>query len=321
MLKLSADAKGTTDWPKCERAEVVAVLEVQGLAKRFGSTLALAGCTFTATPKRLTGLLGPNGAGKTTIMRSLLGLVVPDRGTVSWQGAAITERTWHRFGYMPEERGLYPTMTVGEQISYFARLSGLSRAAAEQRTGAVIHQVGLDELASRRVEQLSHGNQQRVQLAVALVHEPELLILDEPFAGLDPLGVSALGDLLLAAADDGATVLFSSHQLDLVQHLCQDIVTIDHGRVVLAGSLERLQAEAPSRHVDVVFSQPPARDWCAGLCGARVSGGDDRHVRVAVSGSSDPAAVLRAAQAAGPLLSFSFQPPSLEEMFLEAIGQ
>lgn len=297
------------------------MLEVQGLTKRFGATLALAGCTFTAAPKRLTGLLGPNGAGKTTIMRSLLGLVVPDRGTLRWHGVPVTEQTWHRFGYMPEERGLYPAMVVSEQIGYFARLSGMSRAAAQERTHAVIHQVGLEAMAGRRVEQLSHGNQQRVQLAVALVHEPELLILDEPFAGLDPLGVSALGDLLLAAADGGATVLFSSHQLDLVQHLCQDIVTIDHGTVVMAGSLERLQAQTSSRHIDVVFTKPPAPDWCADLPGTHVTGAGNSHVRLAVSGQADPAAVLLAAQAAGPLLSFTFQPPSLEEMFLEAIGQ
>lgn len=296
------------------------MLEVSELTKHFGNTQALTRCTFTAAPKRLTGLLGPNGAGKTTIMRSLLGLVVPDSGTLSWHGAPITEQISRRFGYMPEERGLYPAMAVREQISYFARLAGLSKAVAQDRAQAVIDQVGLAEMASRRVEQLSHGNQQRVQLAVALVHEPELLILDEPFAGLDPLGVSALADLLLAAADGGATVLFSSHQLDLVQHLCQDIVTIDHGRVVLAGSLERLQAEASSRHADVVFARPPTPGWWADLGSAHVSGADDRHVRLAVSGESDPAAVLRAAQAAGPLLSFTFQPPSLEEMFLEAIG-
>ena len=297
------------------------MLEVQGLTKRFGSTVALAGCTFMAAPKRLTGLLGPNGAGKTTIMRSLLGLVVPDRGTLSWRGAPVTEQTWHRFGYMPEERGLYPAMVVREQISYFARLSGMSRAAAQERTKEVIHRAGLEEMAGLRVEQLSHGNQQRVQLAVALVHEPELLILDEPFAGLDPLGVSALGHLLLAAADGGATVLFSSHQLDLVQHLCQDIVTIDHGAVVMAGSLERLQARTSSRYIDVVFAQPPVPDWYADLRGARASGVDDRHVRLAVSSESDPAAVLHAAQGAGTLLSFTFQPPSLEQMFLEAIKQ
>lgn len=296
------------------------MLDVRGLSKRFGDVQALDGCTFAAAPKRLTGLLGPNGAGKTTIMRSLLGLVEPDQGTLSWRGAPITEQTWHRFGYMPEDRGLYPAMAVKEQISYFARLSGMSRPAAQQRTQSVIDRVGLGELADRRVEQLSHGNQQRVQLAVALVHDPELLILDEPFAGLDPLAVSALGDLLRAAADDGATVLFSSHQLDLVQHLCQDIVTIDHGGVVLAGALEQLQAAADGRHIDVVFAQPPTPGWCSALPGARVASADDCHTRLAVTRGSDPGAVLKTAQAAGLVLSFTYQPPSLEAMFREAIA-
>lgn len=295
------------------------MLEVEGLSKAFGSTRALDGCTFAATPKRLTGLLGPNGAGKTTIMRSLVGLVELDAGQLRWHGAPVTEQTWHRFGYMPEERGLYPAMAVTEQIIHFGRLSGLTRAAARQAAQAVIGRLGLGELAGRRVEQLSHGNQQRVQLAVALVHQPELLILDEPFAGLDPLGVSSLGDLLRELADDGATVLFSSHQLDLVQHLCQDIITIDHGKVVLAGSLELLQAAAAERHIDIVFAQPPAARWHAHLPGVSISAADDRHVRLAVTTESDPGGVIRAAQAAGPLLRFDFEPPSLEEMFTKAV--
>lgn len=295
------------------------MLEVEGLSKIFGTTQALDGCTFTATPKRLTGLLGPNGAGKTTIMRSLVGLVEPDRGQLRWHRTPITEQTWHRFGYMPEERGLYPAMAVTEQIIHFGRLSGLTRAAARREAQAVIGRLGLTELAGRRVEQLSHGNQQRVQLAVALVHQPELLILDEPFAGLDPLGVSSFGDLLRELADDGAAVLFSSHQLDLVQHLCQDIVTIDHGKVVLAGSLEGLQAAATGRHIDVVFAQPPPARWYADLQGVSVAAADDRHVRLIVDSDSDPGYVLRAAQAAGSLLRFDFEPPSLEEMFRKAV--
>ena len=297
----------------------MAVLEVVGVTKSFGRVRALDRCTFRAAPKRLAGLLGPNGAGKTTVMRCLLGLVEPDEGRLRWRGAPITERAWRRFGYMPEERGLYPAMAVREQIIYFGRLSGLSRPAARRAARAVIDRVGLGELADRRVEQLSHGNQQRVQLAVALVHQPELLILDEPFAGLDPLGVTSLGDLLRALADDGATVLFSSHQLDLVQDLCQDVITMDHGRVVLAGSLEQLQAAAPRRHIDVVFGRPPAAGWHAGLAGITLVTADDLHVRLAASDAADPAAVLRSAQAAGALLRFGFEPPSLAEMFREAV--
>jgi len=299
---------------------VITVLEVDGLTKSFGSTRALDGCTFSAVPKRLTGLLGPNGAGKTTVMRSLLGLVVPDAGTLRWHGEPITERTWRRFGYMPEERGLYPAMAVREQVTYFGLLSGLTQAAARARAQDVIGRLGLAELAGRRVEQLSHGNQQRVQLAVALVHQPELLILDEPFAGLDPLGVASLGELLRSLADDGATVLFSSHQLDLVQHLCQDIVTIGRGRVVLAGPLERLQAAAAGRHIEVIFARPPARNWQAGLPVAGVAVEDGCHVRFTVDSQADPGKVLAAAQAAGPLLRFDYQPPSLEELFTEAIA-
>ena len=173
-------------------------------------------------------------------------------------------------------------------MAHVARLSGLTRPAAGRAAGAVIARVGLGDLAGQRVEQLSHGNQQRVQLAIALVHEPELLILDEPFAGLDPLGVATLGELLRALAEDGATVLFSSHQLDLVQHLCQDIVTVDHGRVVLAGSLEQPQAAAGRRQVTVVFAQPPAAHWAAGLPDVGLEAGAERHAGAAVGARRHP---------------------------------
>lgn len=299
----------------------MAVLEVEGVSKSYGDVRALDRCTFSAAPKRLTGLLGPNGAGKTTVMRCLLGLVEPEQGIMRWRGEPITEVLWRRFGYMPEERGLYPSMVVREQIVHFARLSGLARPAAQRATETVIGRVGLADLAGHRVEELSHGNQQRVQLAIALVHEPELLILDEPFAGLDPLGVAALGELLGALAEDGAAVLFSSHQLDLVQHLCQDIVTVDHGRVVLEGSLEQLQAAAGRRQVTVIFARTPPAYWSAGLPDVDVEAADDRHVRLAVSADRDPGDILRAARAAGPLISFEFEPPSLDEMFRMAVAR
>jgi ABC-2 type transport system ATP-binding protein len=294
------------------------VLRIEGVSKSYGAVRALDSCSFTAAAKRLTGLLGPNGAGKTTLMRCLLGLADPDSGSMRWHGAPITDAMRRRFGYMPEERGLYPTMTVGEQILYFARLSGLRPSAARAATVAVVDRVDLGHLSDRRVEQLSHGNQQRVQLAVALVHDPDLLVLDEPFAGLDPLGVDTFAGLLHELADRGATVLFSSHQLDLVQHLCQDIVTIDHGRVALAGSLEQLQVAAERRHIDVTFARAPVAHWHDDLPGV-VAGGDERRVRLTVSPDADLAVVLRAARAAGPLLRFDFEPPSLEEMFREAV--
>ena len=294
------------------------MLEIDGVSKTFGSVRALDSCAFQAAPKRLTGLLGPNGAGKTTLMRCLLGLVEPDVGTLRWRGAPITEAARHRFGYMPEERGMYPAMVVADQVEYFACLSGLSRPAARVAARSVIGRVGLAEQAERKVEQLSHGNQQRVQLAVALVHQPDLLVLDEPFAGLDPLGVDTLAELLQYLANDGATVLFSSHQLDLVQHLCEDIVTIDRGHVVMAGSLENLQARTDRRYLDIAFARPPVDGWLDAVPGAHASG-DERHIRLTVGPACDLSAVLRAAESAGPLLRFDYQPPSLEEMFREAI--
>jgi ABC-2 type transport system ATP-binding protein len=293
------------------------VLQIDGVSKSFGPVSALDRCTLQAAPKRLTGLLGPNGAGKTTLMRCLLGLVDRDEGTLRWRGAPVTDGVRRRFGYMPEERGLYPGMAVAEQVAYFARLSGLGRAAARDATRTVLDRVGLTGVQERKVEQLSHGNQQRVQLAVALVHEPDLLVLDEPFAGLDPLGVDTLAALLHTLADDGATILFSSHQLDLVQHLCQDVVTIDHGRVVLAGTLEDLQTRTDRHHIDIVFARPPRTGWYDTLPEVRAAG-DERHVRLTVRAGDDLDTILRAAQTAGPLLSFDFQPPSLEELFREA---
>jgi ABC-2 type transport system ATP-binding protein len=299
----------------------MAMLDVVDVSKRYGQVTALDHCTFSAQPKRLVGLLGPNGAGKTTVMRCLLGLVRPDSGTLRWCGKPIGERTWRRFGYMPEERGLYPTMGVLEQVVHFARLSGMDKRAANRSARDVLARVGVADLSDRRVEQLSHGNQQRVQLAVALVHEPDVLVLDEPFAGLDPLGVDTLGEVLRSLAADGAALLFSSHQLDLVQHLCEDVITMDHGRVVLSGALERLQADSGRRHVDIVFATAPMPGWHAELAGTRVDDIDRRHIRLTLGDDTELAAVLHAAQATGPLIRFDFEPPSLEEMFREAVRQ
>ena len=297
------------------------VLQVEDVSKRFGQVRALSRCTFTAAAGRLVGLLGPNGAGKTTLMRCLLGLVAPDSGMMRWQGAPLTARIQRGFGYMPEERGLYPAMPVREQVQYFARLSGLSSAAASRATDSVLERVKLTALATRRIEQLSHGNQQRAQLAVALVHTPVLLVLDEPFSGLDPLGVDALADVLRALTAEGAGLLFSSHQLDLVEHLCQDVVTLDHGHVVLAGPLDRLKAQATQRHVEIAFAAVPTPGWSDTLPDVACRVLDERHVRIDLTRDADLPEVLRAAHAAGGLLRFDFEPPTLQELFRQAVAR
>ncbi|HXJ66151.1 MAG TPA: ATP-binding cassette domain-containing protein, partial [Actinomycetota bacterium] len=167
------------------------MLEIRDLFKHYGDVVALDGASFSVAPGRIVGFLGPNGAGKTTTMRTIFGLARPDRGEVRWRGRPVGPGERAHFGYMPEERGLYPKMQVGEQLSYFAKLSGMNGDAAKEATAGWLGRLGLGDRSGARLEELSHGNQQRIQLATALVHDPELAVLDEPFSGLDPLGVES----------------------------------------------------------------------------------------------------------------------------------
>ena len=228
--------------------------------KRFGAVTALDRCTFAARPGRLTGFLGPNGAGKTTAMRAVFGLVELDAGTARWQGVPVCTADRARFGYMPEERGLYPRMRVRDQLVYLGRLCGRGAKGVTRSVDTWLERLSLAERAADRLDMLSHGNQQRVQLIAALLNEPDLLVLDEPFSGLDPIAMGTMGELLSDLAAGGATVLFSSHQLDLVEDLCQDVVIIEHGRIVLAGELADLRAAVPQRFVDIRY-RGPAPDW------------------------------------------------------------
>ncbi len=294
------------------------MLELVGTTKRFGTVLALDGCTFTARPGRLTGFVGPNGAGKTTAMRAVFGLVELDSGSVQWRGAPIGPETRRRFGYMPEERGLYPRMRVREQLVYLGRLCGGTTAEVGRSVDGWLERLGLADRARDRLDTLSHGNQQRVQLVAALVGAPELLVLDEPFAGLDPLGIAAMSDLLAQLAADGAAVLFSSHQLDLVEDLCEDVVIIDGGRVVRAGDLAELRAEAPQRFVRVRYRGAPP-DW-SGLSSVEVAEELDGQALLRVGHDVDLGALVDAVRRSAELVSFAYQPPTLSELFRWAVA-
>lgn len=221
------------------------MLTCERLTKRYGEVVALDGATLTVAPGRMVGFLGPNGSGKTTAMRSIFNLVRLDGGRVLWNGHPVESADRRTFGYMPEVRGLYPKMQVREQVEYFATLHGADRARARRNADHWLEVLGLADRRNARVETLSHGNQQRVQLAVSLAFESDLLVLDEPFSGLDPLAVRMMGDVIRKEAARGAGVLFSSHQLDLVEELCEDVVIIDHGRVVLSGELEDVRGASP----------------------------------------------------------------------------
>jgi ABC-2 type transport system ATP-binding protein len=294
-------------------------LEVTGLSKRYGDVVALDGCRLSVPPGRLVGLLGPNGAGKTTLMRCILGLVAPDRGELRWRGEAIDREARRRFGYMPEERGLYPHMRVRAQLEYLARLSGLDRRAAAAGVGRWLARLGLDQRGEARLDALSHGNQQRVQLAAALVHDPVALILDEPFAGLDPLGVEALSAVIGELAADGTPVIFSSHQLDLVEDICQDVVIFDHGRVVIEGELQQLRAASTRRYLNVGF-RGTCR-WTPTSELARVLEVEPGRTRLELTDGIDLEAIVRLAHSAGEVTRFSLEPPSLSDLFHEAVGR
>jgi ABC-2 type transport system ATP-binding protein len=294
------------------------MLEIRDLAKRYGDVVALDGASFRVAPGRIVGFLGPNGAGKTTTMRTIFGLVRPDRGEVRWQGRPVGAKERARFGYMPEERGLYPKMRVGEQLTYFAELSGMNAAAAKEATAGWLDRLGLGDRSGARLEELSHGNQQRVQLAAALVHDPQLAVLDEPFSGLDPLGVESMAELLGQIAATGVAVLFSSHQLDLVEDVCQDVVIIDQGQIVLAGVVEDLRAASAYRSLDIRVDGEP---WVPVLSGGTVTSKEDGRVRVLVGASVDLEEILASARRVGDVTAFSFEPPSLADLFLEAVSE
>lgn len=291
-------------------------LEIVGLAKRFGDVQAVAELDLSVPRGELIGFLGPNGAGKTTTMRAIMGMVRPDAGTLTWDGVPVDESLRTRVGYMPQERGLYPRMKALAQVIYFARLAGLDPATAEERAAFWLERVGLTDRADDLVQELSGGNQQRVQLAVALVHEPELLVLDEPFAGLDPLAAETMRSIISERADDGASVLFSSHQLDLVEDLCENVVIVAHGRLVAAGDIGDLRHSSPNRRLMIEWSTP-VDEWQP-LEGALESKSPTSATAI-LPASCDVAANVAHAAAAAPIASVSLEPPRLDEVFAEAV--
>ena len=291
-------------------------LEVRELAHRYGDQIALGGVSLDVAEGEIVGLVGRNGAGKTTLMRSIMGIVPPDAGSVTWRGATVGLQERRRFGYMPEERGLYPQMQVAAQLRYLARLHGLDKVGADRAARSWLERLGLAQRADEKLIALSHGNQQRVQLAAALVHEPELLVLDEPFAGLDPEAVDALSEILRVQVQAGTAILFSSHQLELVQRICDRVVVLDRGRVLGAGSLAQLREQFPAQlRVRVAAAQT----WAGELPGVRVTRVDDEGTLLVVEPGVDIQAILRAAQAAGPVEHFGFETAGLIDLYRQLI--
>jgi len=295
------------------------MLEFDGLRKSYGTNLVLDDVSFSVHPGQMYGFCGANGAGKTTTMRIALGLARADAGEVRWQQRTVDLEVRRRIGYMPEERGLYPKMPVLEQLEYFARLHGMNVAAARASAAALLDGMGLGERSKDALEKLSLGNQQRVQLAAALVSNPDVLILDEPFSGLDPTGVDALAENLAERRSRGVPVLFSSHQLDLVERLCDAVGILAGGKIVASGTVDQLREAEATRQLRVVIPGSNG-GWAHALAYARVDSDRSGEVLLRLDDPNRDQDVLAAAMAAGPVTQFGWRQPTLVEIFREAVA-
>jgi ABC-2 type transport system ATP-binding protein len=293
-------------------------LTARGITQAYGDRQVLDGVDLDVPSGRVVGLLGPNGAGKTTLMRILFGVLTPDAGTVTWQDRPATDDDRRSWGYMPQERGLYRDMRVLDQLTWIARLHGLDKATGETNARDLLERLGLADRERDKVMDLSGGMAQRVQLAAAMVHHPDLLVLDEPFAGLDPSAVEFLSKVITSHVRDGGNLLFSSHQLDLVEDLCETITLINHGEVVLHGDLRELKAASPDRYLRVDVDVEPA--WI-GLTGATITTSDASGTRLHLSPGTDPLSVLDAVREHEAPSNFAVEAPSLSELFLDAAGE
>src|SRR5690349_11455311 len=279
-------------------------LSARGITQHFGDRAVLDDVDLEVPAGRVVRLLGPNGAGKTTLMRILFGVLAPEAGTLTWCDRPVTDDDRRGWGYMPQERGLYRDMRVLDLLVWIARLHGLDRAEGQRRARELLAQLDLAERGRDKISELSGGMAQRVQLAAAMVHGPDLLVLDEPFSGLDPGAVEFLSNVVLDHVREGKNLLFSSHQLDLVEDLCETITLINHGRVVLHGDVGTLKAQSRERYLRV--DTKVADEWLPSGTGAVLTV-DASGSRIRLEPGADPAAVLDAIRAHGPVLDFGVE--------------
>jgi ABC-2 type transport system ATP-binding protein len=297
-------------------------LLLESVSKAFGEVKALDGIGLEINPGEVFGFLGANGAGKTTAMRIVLDIIRPDSGSVTWNGRLNTELPRETWGYLPEERGLYAKMTVLEQLVFFANLQGVRGKAAVRETRDWLERFRIPDYADRRAEQLSKGNQQKVQFIAAILHDPQVLLMDEPFTGLDPVNVALLKQAFLELKDRGKTIVFSTHQMETVEEMCESIAILDRGRVVVAGSVRDVRRSTGRQMVRLAVQGDSEIAWLGTLDGVRVTRRGQDYTEAEVAPGHEPGTILAAALSRGcEVRHFQMTDPSLEQVFIERVGQ
>ncbi len=297
-------------------------LEIDHVTKRFGSTVALDRLAFEVARGEVFGFLGANGAGKTTTMRICLGIIRPDDGGIRWEGRStedVSRRTW---GYLPEERGLYPRMGVLDQLVYFASLYGLARDVARREGLAWLTRFRISDYSDRRAEELSKGNQQKVQFIAAILHDPEVLLMDEPFTGLDPVNLVLLREAFNELRDRGRTLIFSTHQMETAEAMCESVAIVDHGRLVAGGRVRDLKRASGRRTLRLGIEGGGSPAWLAEIPGVEVLPLLTGDPTLEILPGAEPAAILAAVLARGASVThFEVVEPSLEALFIELVGR
>jgi ABC-2 type transport system ATP-binding protein len=296
-------------------------LMLTGVSKSFGSFQAINELSLEVREGALFGFLGANGAGKTTTMRMILDLFRPDSGQITWNGRDVRQVPRRSFGYLPEERGLYPKMCVGEQLLFLARLNGLAKQDAEKALTDWLERFQISANRKKRIEELSKGNQQKVQFLAAILHDPTILVMDEPFSGLDPVNATVLKEAFLELHQRGKTIIFSTHQLEQAEELCQEIVIINKGQSVVQGSVREVKRK-PGRHVARLrLENDPEASWLEQLAGVQVTKRREDYIEMQLPANLNPNVIVEAALQHGGIISrFELTEPSLTDIFIELVG-
>jgi ABC-2 type transport system ATP-binding protein len=297
-------------------------LLIDHVTKRFGPVLALDKMTFEVPSGQVFGFLGANGAGKTTTMRIALGVLRADSGKITWNGTPSEDLPRRTFGYLPEERGLYPKMTVLEQLVYFAGLYGMSRDQAAHAGREWLARFRVPDFADRRAEELSKGNQQKVQFLAAILHDPDVLLMDEPFTGLDPVNVALLREAFLELRDRGKTLIFSTHQMEAAEQMCESLAIVDRGRVVVGGPLRDVKRSTGRRMVILGVEGDHRLEWLADIPGAEIIRAGIERSEIEIDPGVEPDQLLQAALDRGLRVThFEIADPSLEQVFIDKVGR